>query len=140
MTSEEKIKLRKMRFDGESYTKIAAVIGVSANTIKSFCRRNNLQNIESENNEPKNTCKNCNKKLTVSEKQKPKIFCCDNCRFMWWKNNRDKMQKKAIYLIECKNCKKIFESYGNNKRVFCEHSCYVACRFSNLKMEAVNFD
>ena len=42
MTSEEKSRLSAMRKAGRSYTEIAAELGISKNTIKTFCRRNGL--------------------------------------------------------------------------------------------------
>ena len=42
MTPEEKSSLSAMRKAGRSYTEIAAELGISKNTIKTFCRRNGL--------------------------------------------------------------------------------------------------
>lgn len=119
MTLEEKIKVQKMRFSGESYSKISQTLKLSENTIKSFCRRNNLQSYEEV--EISENCKNCGKAIANIEKHKPKKFCSDNCRFNWWKNNKDQIKKKALYVIKCSNCGLIFESYGNSKRKFCSH-------------------
>jgi DNA-directed RNA polymerase specialized sigma24 family protein len=46
--TEQKQKLHKMRLEGSSYSKIASALGISENTIKSiksYCRRNNLNNL-----------------------------------------------------------------------------------------------
>ena len=42
MTPEEKSSLSAMRKAGRSYTEIAAELGISKNTVKTFCRRNGL--------------------------------------------------------------------------------------------------
>lgn len=127
MTLEEKTQIKKMRLSGESYSKISQTLKLSENTIKSFCRRNNLQGYEEvgilEN------CKNCGTSLINTEKHKPKKFCSDNCRLNWWKNNKDQIKKKALYIIKCSNCGLKFESYGNSKRKFCSHKCYIDSRF-----------
>lgn len=127
MNSEDKLKIRKMRSKGDSYAAIADIIGVSANTIKSFCRRNNLQNTEFKDEKFQNECKNCNKKLIILEKQKTKIFCCDKCRWQWWDRHRDRVSRKAV-TFKCKNCGQNFESYS--KRLFCKHPCYISWRFN----------
>lgn len=130
MDSEEKLKIRKMRSQGETYARIAEIIGLSMNTVKSFCRRNELKCLDLEDRKTKDTCKNCNKKLIIQEKQKLKIFCSDACRFKWWNKNRDKMDKKATCIIKCKHCRKKFEGYINIKRLFCSHSCYISYRYN----------
>jgi len=38
----QKEQITQMRSEGFSYAKIAAALGISENTVKSFCRRNNL--------------------------------------------------------------------------------------------------
>ena len=127
MTLEEKIKVQKMRLNKKSYSQIAESLKVSENTVKSFCRRNCLQ--ISEEIEILENCKNCGTSLINIEKHKPKKFCSDNCRLNWWKNNKDQIKKKAIYIIKCSNCGLKFESYGNSKRKFCSHKCYIDSRF-----------
>ena len=42
MTPDEKSRLIAMRKAGRSYTEIADELGISKNTIKTFCRRNGL--------------------------------------------------------------------------------------------------
>ena len=42
MTDEQKQQITTMRRDGAGYGKIAVILGISINTVKSFCRRHNL--------------------------------------------------------------------------------------------------
>ena len=42
MTSFKKEQIHRMRGAGMGYAKIAASLGISENTIKSYCRRHNL--------------------------------------------------------------------------------------------------
>ena len=42
MTPDEKSRLTAMRIAGSSYTEIADALGLSKNTVKTFCRRNGL--------------------------------------------------------------------------------------------------
>ena len=43
MTIFQKEQLRCLRSEGKSYSKIADCLGISENTIKSYCQRNNLR-------------------------------------------------------------------------------------------------
>ena len=36
-----------------------------------------------------------------------------------------KVNKKAFYTLTCKHCGKEFTAYGNQKRVYCCHDCYI---------------
>lgn len=42
MTDDQKQKIIALRRDGAGYGQIAATIGISINTVKSFCRRHSL--------------------------------------------------------------------------------------------------
>lgn len=42
MTDEQKQKIIALRRDGAGYGQIAATVGISINTVKSFCRRHSL--------------------------------------------------------------------------------------------------
>ena len=42
MTDKQKQKIIALRRDGAGYGQIAATIGISINTVKSFCRRHSL--------------------------------------------------------------------------------------------------
>ena len=42
MTPDEKSRLTDLRKAGRSYTEIADALGISKNTVKTFCRRNGL--------------------------------------------------------------------------------------------------
>ena len=119
MTDIRKDKIRRMRADGSSYSTIAAFIGISENTVKSFCQRNGLGSTVSkpiEITEDNNLCKNCGKHVVQVPKQKPKKFCSQECRLIWWNANRDKISKKAFYEFKCKYCSVPFKSYGNRQR------------------------
>ena len=42
MTNEQKARITTLRHDGIGYATIAAMLGISKETVKSFCRRNAL--------------------------------------------------------------------------------------------------
>ncbi len=133
MTNIQKEKIQKMRQEGQSYSQISSTLGISQNTIKSYCRRNNLGATKS--TKPKTekkiftSCKHCGKTLTQGTKGQPKKFCCEECRRDWWKVNDNELVKKAYYTLSCAECGIKFESYGNKNRKFCGHACYIKNRF-----------
>ena len=42
MTEEQKIKIRRMRLDGNGYKHIASTLVLPLSTVKSYCKRNGL--------------------------------------------------------------------------------------------------
>ena len=42
MTEEQKAQARRLRAEGFGYSRIAAILGVPDNTVKSYCRRQGL--------------------------------------------------------------------------------------------------
>ena len=133
MTNNQKEKIQEMRQEGQSYLQIASTLGISENTIKSYCRRNNLgTNVSAKTKTEKEiytACKHCGKSLTHGTKGQPKKFCSEECRRLWWKANGSEHVKKAYYALSCTGCGKKFESYGNKSRKFCGHACYIKYRF-----------
>ena len=125
MTDDEKKQITILRRDGMGYGKIAQKTGVSVNTVKSFCRRNNLTVSTGE----KSVCECCGKQIEQTPGQKRKRFCSDSCRNKWWNGHLDLVKRKAVYTFTCPNCGKVFKAYGNSQRKFCCHACYIEYRF-----------
>jgi endogenous inhibitor of DNA gyrase (YacG/DUF329 family) len=139
LTTEQKEMINGMRSEGHSYSQIAVYLDISENTVKSFCRRNNLQSkalvvsFKEDITKVDNVaCKNCGKPLKQKPKQKQKKFCSDKCRFEWWSNNKESLNKKAMYNIRCCYCGNEFESYGNKNRKYCKHSCFIMDRYKKV--------
>jgi endogenous inhibitor of DNA gyrase (YacG/DUF329 family) len=134
MTPEEKVKVLQMRQEGLKPNQIAADLGLSMNTVKSFYRRHALNSVNHEKPIDRTTgtsCKQCAKPLKQNLKSKPKKFCSDRCRREWWKANAaGSSNRKAFYQLTCSCCGKAFTSYGNNKRKYCSHRCYISDRFN----------
>jgi endogenous inhibitor of DNA gyrase (YacG/DUF329 family) len=120
MNDNEKRTIQNLRSLGKTYRQIADYTDLSENTVKSYCRRNDVS---------KGLCKNCLKTLVSEIKRKPKIFCGDRCRREWWRVNRDQLNKKAVYHFTCANCARPFVSYGNRNRKFCSRGCYMSHRY-----------
>ncbi|GMB10629.1 MAG: helix-turn-helix transcriptional regulator [Candidatus Improbicoccus devescovinae] len=131
MDTTQRFKIQRMREDGESYTKIAGVTGVSANTIKSFCRRNNFKVLKIKDDKSQNFCKNCSKALILDKKTKPEKFCCKTCKNRCWNKNRNIYTNKPKNIVICKHCGKKFTDYQNSKRIYCSHQCYINFRYKS---------
>ena len=125
MTQQQKETIIKMRGDGCSYSRISVALGVSENTVKSFCRRNNLGSMHTRTCLQKNedSCRQCGIPLTQTAGVKQKLFCSDKCRMAWWNNHPESVNRKAIYTFTCPICGREFESYGNKNRKYCSRIC-----------------
>ena len=138
MTTDQKETIHKMRLEGRSYLQIAVALCISENTIKSYCRRNNLaalikcpviNSLPDTDINPTTVCKCCGKVLTQGTKGQPKKFCSEKCRRLWWNGNTIQSDRKAWYTLTCSMCGTEFKSYGNQNRKFCSHACYIRKRF-----------
>ena len=131
MTSEQREKIYDMRHKHYGYKTIAAAVGLSKDTVKSFCQRNNLgeQFIRSIGVQDKNGCPQCGGPVGQSSGTKPKRFCSSRCRLRWWHDHPELMRHAALYDFRCANCGKAFSAYGNKNRKYCSRDCYIAARF-----------
>ena len=128
MTNEQKLMVLSLRKQGLGYKRISDRLGVSINTIKSFCRRASQINDEPVLSD-QSVCQNCGARIEQIPGRKRKKFCSDRCRTEWWNAHLDLVERKAIYEITCAHCGKHISVYGNAKRKYCCHECYVADRF-----------
>ena len=129
MTDEQKMQITSLREEGNGYKKIAQILGVSTNTVKSFCQRKNISGAVVPVTGSESQCQCCGKAIKQNPGRKPKKFCSDQCRMKWWNSHLDKVQRKANYDFICPVCKKPFTSYGNATRKYCSHECYIEDRF-----------
>ena len=129
MTDKQKTEIERMRRSGVSYSGIAERLGISRNTVKSYCRRCEMPAPAVALAQASDTCRECGKPIVQREKTKQRIFCCRSCREKWWAKHPDKVNKKAVYCFVCPHCKKKFTAYGNSKRKYCTHECYISARF-----------
>ncbi|WP_298030988.1 RNA polymerase subunit sigma-70 [uncultured Dysosmobacter sp.] len=134
MTDTQKDRIRQMKADGVGYIKIARELGLSENTVKSFCRREGLNGKALDGMSPApgtdiGICPCCGTKVVQNPGRKMKKFCSDKCRNKWWNSHQDRVKRRAHYEFVCAYCKKPFTAYGNAGRKYCSHACYVADRF-----------
>ncbi|AQU05415.1 RNA polymerase subunit sigma-70 [Dehalococcoides mccartyi] len=126
MTSPQKQRIKYLRGKGESYAAVADALGISENTVKSYCHRNNLgTGFITEQIQPINDiCANCGRPLTHMTGAKKKRFCSDKCRMVWWAKHPEAVNRKAVYYFVCPTCGVEFAAYGNAKRKYCSRACF----------------
>lgn len=131
MTNEQRIIVSSLRAQGMGYGAIARKVGISENTVKSFCRRNaqkaGTAQPDAQNREHRCLC--CGAPVIQHSGRKEKKFCSDRCRNKWWNAHLDQVDRRAIREVTCANCGKTFSVYGRAERKYCSHACYIQHRF-----------
>jgi endogenous inhibitor of DNA gyrase (YacG/DUF329 family) len=126
MTRKQITQVDEMRLYGKSISTIANVLGVSENTIKSYCRRKKtiVNPITPTNIAPDiKSCPQCGCFIKHTPGVKRKRFCSDKCRMTWWNAHPDFVNRKAFYHYKCEHCSKSFKIYGNAHRKYCSRAC-----------------
>ena len=132
MNENQKKQIIQLRHEGYGYSTIATAVGINKSTIVAFCRKHNLTGTRADNTRQCieiNTCLNCGSILNQKPSVKKMKFCCDYCRTSWWNSHPERVNRKAVYTFICAHCEKKFTSYGNSKRKYCSHDCYIKARF-----------
>ena len=129
MTEKQKEKITRFRRMGRSYAFVGNELGISKDTVKSFCRRNSLASADISVIDGTDRCRECGRKIEQRPKKKKQIFCCKACREKWWAQHPEQVRRRAVYEFTCANCGKPFTAYGNRRRKYCSHECYIADRF-----------
>lgn len=123
MTEFETQQIELLQRQGIGYRRIAAITGLSENTIKSYLRRKVR---------PKpalaHLCRTCGQPVPQTPHKKEKLYCSDKCRMTWWRTHQADLKKTAFYEFTCLNCGKLFQVYGNATRKYCCRECYLASR------------
>ncbi len=122
MTDGQKTLIDKLRLEGYGYLKVAKKIGVSENTVKSYCRRNKTNSKAQENIA---VCEQCGESIDIS-KRSSRRFCSDACRNKWW-NEHPKAEMS--YSISCACCGKKIHMRRRNEKKYCSHACYIKTRY-----------
>ena len=123
MTNEQKQAICSMRESGVAIPAISAQLGLSINTIKSFCKRHGIY---SSNQSHKNIlfCLQCHTKISQPPHRKAKKFCSNKCRQLWWAENTALIPRDSQIERICPVCKTPFLSYKSKNRIYCSRTCY----------------
>ena len=138
MTDAIKQQIHDLRLQGAGYKAIAAVIGISRDTVRGFCKKHGLEGGPKavpihvvEQGKSNLICPCCSQDFKKNLKGRSRRFCSEDCRRKWW-NEHPEIQRKseaAIYSFTCRHCGKPFRAYGDKKRKYCCHACYIKARF-----------
>lgn len=124
MTEAEKLRISKLRQDGLGYKKIAAVLNLSANSVKTYLRRHP---VEEDGTAYPDICEMCGKPITQEPHRKRKRFCSDSCRISWWNAHPDKGEDRTLHTFTCAHCGHLFQSPARVRR-YCSRACFAAAR------------
>ena len=128
MNSKQKDRIILLRKEGLGYKRIATELGISVNTVKSFCQRQGLM-AQANQDKPLVKCPVCDKTWESRQGNQKKRFCSDSCRSSWWNTHKGQMNRASQLTITCSYCKKHFRAYRKEQRKFCSHNCYILQRF-----------
>lgn len=129
MTENQRMLVSTLRQNGMGYGTIARKVGVSVNTVKSFCRRKETAPVTSQSDAETHYCLSCGVPVAQHPGRKEKKFCSDKCRNKWWNAHLDQVNRKAIRDVVCLGCGRTFSVYGKADRKYCSHKCYIEDRF-----------
>ena len=132
MTENQKTQILEMRRLGCTYRHIAANLSLPEGTVKTCClRAAKKELLRAPSEAAKCTCKQCGKEIIQVAKRKKRIFCCNACRQKWWNSHLYLVSQssKSLYHFTCPACGKSFTAYGNDKRKYCSHDCYIKTRY-----------
>ena len=104
MNDTQRQQIERLRAEGLSYGKISEALGLSINTIKTYCRRHGLGGaVETPAlmDAAQHFCPCCGIPVVQTSGRKEKRFCSDRCRNKWWNQNLDKVNRKANYEYVC---------------------------------------
>ena len=135
MTADQKKAIITLREKGATVGTIADMLNINVNTIKTHLRRHPVAFVITEPVEETRPsvlkCKHCGRDIVQVPGRKEKLYCSDECRNRWWNTHMDKVQRKAYTTFVCLTCGKRVTVYGNDKRKYCSHDCYIEHRFGH---------
>lgn len=138
MTRDQQEEIRRLRASGEGYKRIAAMLGLSVNTVKSFCQRNNAKqaalhpvntdrchtSLPQGNVTGESLCLRCGKPIAQISGRRERLYCSDACRMGYWRSQAKPMGE----IRRCAGCGKVLLGHDRSRK-FCCHACYIAHRF-----------
>lgn len=127
MTNEESLKIEELQREGHGYKKIALMLDLPVNTVKSFIRRHPVNQPTAPALQARG-CLNCGSPVVQIPGKKEKKFCSDRCRMAWWNAHPERVNRKAFYAATCAHCGREFKAYGNRGRKYCSRLCFDQAR------------
>ena len=125
MTQEQKILILHYREQHMTYRQIGEKLGLSPDTVKTFCRRNTPQEDRTEAS-ASSQCRNCGAPVHPLPGRRKRLFCCPACRTAYWRKH-NLLGKDPRY---CAGCGALLTG-GSASRKYCSHACYIRHRFGS---------
>lgn len=125
MTQEQKILILHYREQHMTYRQIGEKLGLSPDTVKTFCRRNTPQEDRTEAS-ASSQCRNCGAPVHPLPGRRERLFCSPACRTAYWRKH-NLLGKDPRY---CAGCGALLTG-GSTSRKYCSHACYIRHRFGS---------
>jgi len=134
LTEEQKKTIATMRRQGVTYADIAAAVGATSTALRTYCHRHRDEiDVPAAPGKANGYCYNCGQRIVQAPKRKPRKFCCDRCRELWWNQNRH-VGKQGLRL-NCIYCGKKFYARKCSGQRYCSHACYINQRFGEVPQQ-----
>ena len=125
MTKEQKILVLHYREQHMTYRQIGEKLGLSPDTVKTFCRRKRAQSERTEES-VQAQCRNCGAPVHPLPGRRERLFCSPACRTAYWRKH-NLLGKDPRY---CAGCGALLTG-GSASRKYCSHACYIRHRFGS---------
>ena len=108
-----------------TYRQIGEKLGLSPDTVKTFCRRNTPREDRTEAS-ASSQCRNCGAPVPPLPGRRERLFCSPACRTAYWRKH-NLLGKDPRY---CAGCGALLTG-GSASRKYCSHACYIRHRFGS---------
>lgn len=125
MTKEQKTLILYYREQHMTYRQIGKKLGLSPDTVKTFCRRKRAQSERTEES-VQAQCRNCGAPVHPLPGRRERLFCSPACRTAYWRKH-NLLGKDPRY---CAGCGALLTG-GSASRKYCSHACYIRHRFGS---------
>lgn len=125
MTKEQKTLILYYREQHMTYRQIGKKLGLSPDTVKTFCCRNTPQEDRTEAS-ASSQCRNCGAPVHPLPGRRERLFCSPACRTAYWRKH-NLLGKDPRY---CAGCGALLTG-GSASRKYCSHACYIRHRFGS---------
>ena len=118
MSKESQLNIKSMRYCQKGYAEIARELSLKASSIRMYCYRNGLTDVEIKE---RSDCICCGVKIEQPIKGGRKIYCSERCRSAW--RRLTQRLNETTYHHICEECMKPFDTKGNKNQKFCSQQC-----------------
>ena len=122
---EQKTLILYYREQHMTYRQIGEKLGLSPDTVKTFCRRKRAQSERTEES-VQAQCRNCGAPVHLLPGRRERLFCSPACRTAYWRKH-NLLGGTPRY---CAGCGALLTG-GSASRKYCGHACYIRHRFGS---------